>query len=204
VVRPDKLADAHLPPTDALALPGSTMRRLRLSPGRQPHELRLGGETGKRYGGGTMDTPARGFPLGSIRVSDAERDLAVAELSQHYQAGRLTVEEFNDRAGQASEARTGDELHALFTDLPLVDAEPAVPAHLAPPQDALQPHGRLGPGRIVAVCIIGYIFGADAVSTIVNAADWGWNSALGTAIPTLIFGLIFLKLIWPALRPPRP
>ena len=52
-----------------------------------------------------METPARGFPRGPIRVSDAERDAAVAELSQHYQTGRLTVDEFNDRSGRARRSR---------------------------------------------------------------------------------------------------
>jgi len=148
-----------------------------------------------------MDTPERDFPFGSIRVSDAERDLAVAELSQHYQAGRLTVEEFNDRAGQASEARTGDELRALFTDLPLVDVEPPVPAQQA--HDVLQPRRRLGTGRIVAVGIVGYLFGSNAVASVVDAANGEWGFALSAAIPALLLGLLFLKLILPALRPRR-
>jgi Domain of unknown function (DUF1707) len=64
-----------------------------------------------------MDT-VRGFPLGDLRVSDAERDLALAELSEHYQSGRLTAGEFDERSGRALRARTGDQLRALFTDLP--------------------------------------------------------------------------------------
>ena len=36
-----------------------------------------------------MDTDARGFPPGDLRVSDAERDRALSELSEAYQAGRL-------------------------------------------------------------------------------------------------------------------
>ena len=54
-----------------------------------------------------MDTPTGDFKRGVIRVSDAERDQAVAELSEHYQAGRLTLEEFDDRSSQALRARTG-------------------------------------------------------------------------------------------------
>jgi len=40
-----------------------------------------------------MDT-SKSFPTGGIRVSDADRDQAIAELSEHFQAGRLTQEEF--------------------------------------------------------------------------------------------------------------
>src|SRR5579863_10081526 len=95
---------------------------------------------------GDMDIPARGFPRGAIRVSDAERDAAVAELSQHYQAGRLTAEEFSERSGQAFEAKTGDQLHALFDDLPSpTRAQPAlVPQPVPPVPQSRRP---LGPGR---------------------------------------------------------
>ena len=34
-----------------------------------------------------MDTS---FPAGDLRVSDADRDRAVSELSEHFQVGRLT------------------------------------------------------------------------------------------------------------------
>ena len=47
-----------------------------------------------------MDTPIRNYQRGDIRASDAERDQAVAELSEHYQSGRLTLEEF-DEIGRA-------------------------------------------------------------------------------------------------------
>lgn len=58
------------------------------------------------------------FPAGELRVSDAERDQGVAELSEHFQAGRLTQDEFDDRCGRALRARTGRELSELFADLP--------------------------------------------------------------------------------------
>ena len=67
-----------------------------------------------------MDTPIRSFPRGDLRVSDADRDRAVAELSEHFQTGRLTQEEFEDRSGRALQARTGGELSELFTDLPRI------------------------------------------------------------------------------------
>jgi hypothetical protein len=65
-----------------------------------------------------MSAETRGFPSGDMRASDADRDLAIAELSEHFQTGRLTQEEFDDRSSRALRARTGRELTELFTDLP--------------------------------------------------------------------------------------
>src|SRR5579859_2261960 len=65
-----------------------------------------------------MNAESRSYPPGGIRVSDTERDLAVAELSEHFQSGRLTQDEFDDRSACALQARTGADLGGLFTDLP--------------------------------------------------------------------------------------
>jgi len=70
---------------------------------------------------------ARNYPPGSLRVSDADRDCAVAELSEAFQAGRITAGEFDQRSAQALCARTGEELTALLEDLPL-DRAPAAGA----------------------------------------------------------------------------
>ena len=37
-----------------------------------------------------MTTETSRFPSGEMRASDADRDLAIAELSEHFQTGRLT------------------------------------------------------------------------------------------------------------------
>src|SRR6266487_6615703 len=64
-----------------------------------------------------MSTATRDYPSSRLRVSDADRDRAIAELSEHYQAGRLTTEELEDRTGRALQARTSADLAALFSDL---------------------------------------------------------------------------------------
>ena len=65
-----------------------------------------------------MQTATRNYPPGDLRVSDADRDRAVSELSEAFQAGRITADEFEQRSGQALRARTGKELTALVADLP--------------------------------------------------------------------------------------
>jgi hypothetical protein len=53
-----------------------------------------------------------------LRASDADRERLVDELEQHAIAGRLTTDEFEERTGQAYEAKTVGELEALRRDLP--------------------------------------------------------------------------------------
>jgi hypothetical protein len=59
------------------------------------------------------------YPSGDLRASDADRDRAVSELSEAFQVGRITADEFDERSGQALSARTGKELTALLADLPV-------------------------------------------------------------------------------------
>jgi hypothetical protein len=75
-----------------------------------------------------MDGAGRDFPPGDFRVSDADRERAVAELGVAFRAGRLTADEFDERAGQALGARTGKELSALLADLPVDRAPATIPA----------------------------------------------------------------------------
>jgi len=65
-----------------------------------------------------MNTATRDYPAGDLRVCDADRDRALCELSDAFQAGRITADEFDQRSEQALAARTGKELMALLADLP--------------------------------------------------------------------------------------
>lgn len=56
----------------------------------------------------------------SIRVSDADRELAVASLREHLLAGRLTLDEFSERVEDALRARVGGDLARIQEDLPAV------------------------------------------------------------------------------------
>jgi hypothetical protein len=76
-----------------------------------------------------------------LRVGDAERDAAVAALGEHYAAGRLTKEEYDERADLAWQARTRSQLVPLFADLP---RPPAAPRPAPAPAGRPHPHGRRG------------------------------------------------------------
>jgi len=53
-----------------------------------------------------------------IRASDAERAVVAEALGRHLSAGRLTVEEYDERLQRAYAARTRGELEPLTADLP--------------------------------------------------------------------------------------
>jgi Domain of unknown function (DUF1707) len=112
-----------------------------------------------------------------MRASDADRDAVVSDLSEHFQAGRLTAAEFDERTGRALTARTWGDLTELAADLPALRpaAPPATPAAGAPQPRA----GHTAPATAVALAGL-----AIAAVVLVHVVHGGW-------------GLIWL--LWPAL-----
>jgi hypothetical protein len=53
-----------------------------------------------------------------VRASDEDRQKTVAALERHTGAGRLTLDEFAERARVVHDARTLDDLAAVVRDLP--------------------------------------------------------------------------------------
>ena len=60
-----------------------------------------------------------------LRIGDAERDMTTRQLRECFAQGRLTIDEFNDRLGQALAATTQSELDRLTQDLPPTRPSPA-------------------------------------------------------------------------------
>jgi len=75
---------------------------------------------------GGYPVPPGGYPMvqgqvrmnPSMRAASADRERAVDVLKAGFTEGRLTQEEYNERAGRAYAARTYGELTALTADLP--------------------------------------------------------------------------------------
>jgi DUF1707 SHOCT-like domain len=59
-----------------------------------------------------------------LLVADADRATAAEEMRQHYDSGRLTLDEFESRLGEVNAARTRGDLEQAFRQLPR--SEPAV------------------------------------------------------------------------------
>jgi hypothetical protein len=146
-----------------------------------------------------MSTQTNQFPAGQMRASDADRDLAIAELSEHFQTGRLTQEEFDDRSARALQARTGQELSDLFTDLPGASA-PGGPW----PGPSWAGPSWPGPARLdrstschrpVAVVIVGVVAAIAVASLIGNVAHVGvGHGGFGWLIPLLIVVLALRRI----------
>jgi uncharacterized protein DUF1707 len=54
-----------------------------------------------------------------LLVSDSDRARVTSQLREHYEAGRLTLEEFQDRLDEAQAARTEGQLQNVLRQLPV-------------------------------------------------------------------------------------
>jgi len=84
-----------------------------------------------------------------LLVADAERAKAANELREHYDSGRLTVDEFESRLGEVNNARTAGELEQAFRQLPR--SEPAVSLR---PRDVRWRSLALQYGVVNVICIL--------------------------------------------------
>lgn len=66
-----------------------------------------------------------------LRIGTQEREDAVRALGDHFADGRIPVDEYEERVGQALEAKTRADLRPLFVDLPA-----PYPAFMTPPPAA--------------------------------------------------------------------
>jgi len=141
-----------------------------------------------------VDAATRHFPPGHLRVSDADRDRALAELSEHFQAGRLTSEEFDERSGRALQARTGAELAGLLADLPR-SGPPAPPVA----DSRLPARGLRAP--VAVVMAVGAVTAVVAVAAITAGLNGGLggHGAVGL-VPILIALLVIRRLAAPGRR----
>jgi hypothetical protein len=105
-----------------------------------------------------------------MRASDSDRDAVVSDLSEHFQAGRLTTEEFDQRTGQALAARTWGELRNLLADLPAMRPGSQDPAARPSGAGPWRSSGRFGPPPIAALVGIGIV-----AAVLVSVAHGGWG-----------------------------
>lgn len=136
-----------------------------------------------------MSTDTRDFTPGGLRVSDADRDQAAAELSGHFEAGRITSDEFDERASRALQAKTQGDLDELFADLPKRRAAAAPPTAADLPPSAgpgpVRPFGGMGlsrrlPGAPIIVWVL-------LAAVLAGGASGGFHhSVIFLAVPILV------------------
>ena len=134
-----------------------------------------------------MRSCSRGSRRAVGLAADSQREQAVAALRRHYQAGRLEVEEFADRAERALRARTTGDLRAALRGLPRVG-------------EAIE-RGRAAAGVAAYLAVLGFVW---IVGSIVFLGALGIALALGaagTGLVVLSVGwLVFTALLWLAGR----
>jgi hypothetical protein len=111
-----------------------------------------------------------------LRIGDAERDAAAAALGEHYAAGRLTKDEYDERIDRVWEAKYDGELAPLFSDLPRRSAL-AAPArsHAATAGNGLNMPGRRPgpPPGFHPLMLLGPIVVAGIIAAVViGGAPW--------------------------------
>jgi len=73
---------------------------------------------------------------GQLRAGHADRERVIETLKDAFAHGRLSKDEFDERAGRALVARTGAGLAALTADLPPGPPAQSAPGPAAPPAPA--------------------------------------------------------------------
>ena len=120
-------------------------------------------------------------------AADSQRERAVAALRRHYQAGRLELEDFAERAERALEARTTGELRTALRDLPRAG-------------EALE-RGRAAAGDAAYLAVLAF---AWIVGSVVLLGALGVALAFGSGVAAIfVLGaawLVFSGLLWLAGR----
>jgi Domain of unknown function (DUF1707) len=125
-----------------------------------------------------------------IRASDVDREAVVTTLREAYTAGRLTLDEFDERMAASYAGRTWGDLRALTADLPvqpvlgtdIPDRQPssaaALPSHSPSPEPNQEPRPPVGPPRRSPVAIL------------IPIAVWTLLVVHGSVEPGVVFLLI--------------
>jgi hypothetical protein len=143
-----------------------------------------------------MDGVGKGFPPGDFRVSDADRDGALAELSEAFRVGRITADELDQRSGQTLRARTAKELTALLADLP-----PADPPAIRTTVPESHKHAFSARSVVCACALSLTLLVAAAIRIVLNP---GIGRVSGAIAPTAIAVLIVvLAIVWQVIRARR-
>jgi uncharacterized protein DUF1707 len=140
-----------------------------------------------------MNETARGYPAGSLRVSDADRDAALAELSEHFETGRLTSDELDERIGRAIRARTGQDLADLMADLPAASRPEAGRGQVGSTSTGAGPAGR----RTLTAALV-VTLAAVVTAAIVAASLTRWHGH-GFVVPGWVIVAAFIA--WRRLAP---
>ena len=139
-----------------------------------------------------MNAAAKDHQPSGLRVSDSDRDRAIAELSEHFQAGRITADELEERTGRALRARTAGDLAELFTDLPRKPAPMGGPVPRVTPGAApALPPASAPPARSGGIPVIPLV----VVAVLVLGGFISGHSIVAALVPVLIVLFVIRRIV---------
>ena len=124
----------------------------------------------------------------NYRISDAEREAAMASLGRAFSEGRLTIDEYDERVQQVACAQTGTELLPLFDDLPAsrrggLPGQAPAKLYAGEEIDAAYQHGKKTRLGLVGLTAVG-----TAAGTIV------WSAMIASPLPAVL--LLLIPTVW--------
>ena len=115
-------------------------------------------------------------------AGDRDRERATAALQEHYVGGRLTLEEFSDRAGRVLAARSRAEIRRALSDLPVFG-------------DELAARGRLLVQGVARGAMLAVFTGAYLVFSFLLLLVFGLTLLLNGASGTALVGFLLVWLV---------
>lgn len=134
----------------------------------------------------------------SFRVSDAERESAMAALGRAFSEGRLSLTEYDSRVQRAASAKLDSELVELFTDLPQAN-ELAVPGSGAGPIFSSQELDRAyKSGKNTRLGILGLsTVGAIGACIALESASYSAFALISLLIIPVVWLLLYVSKVGP-------
>lgn len=135
----------------------------------------------------------------SYRISDAEREAAMAALGRAFAEGRLALDEYDERVRGVAEARTRGDIEPLFRDLPtgrdLAAYGGGGPEKLysASEIDAVHRHGTRVKAGLLGISVLGSIAATVALSAVVSSS----LSMLALLVVPLVWLLLYVMQAGP-------
>lgn len=129
-----------------------------------------------------------------VRISDEDRNGAIAALGRAFAEGRLTMDEYEDRIESITQAQTHGKVAQVFTDLPRMDGSSTVidnsPRYTQQEVEAAYRSSKRTRLGIMALTTVGTL---AAIPILTVASSWMW-AMLFFVIPTVFILLYIMKI----------
>ena len=136
------------------------------------------------------------MPEPHLRAADADRAAVATVLGEHMAAGRLTIDEYEERLARAYAARTYGELDELTVDLPATRPAAAHPTA----RERAQEYGPAACGPLAGPCgrsrSLSYAWRSWLRTAVIVVAIWAISSIAASTL--LFFWPIWVIVPWGA------